>query len=212
MTLRSRDRIALIAILVLALIGACYLLVLKPEQHKASALDAAIAKQQQTLTTAEQNFAAGRAAQASLQKQSKQWAALHLAVPEQSDIPGLLRILERNADAVGVKLQAIQLSGGSSTSSSTSSSGTGGSSTTDGATGVPVQLTFAGGYIALDKLVRRLNGMVTVSGNTIRATGPLLSISNVSLSGSSPLTVSLTASIYQLAPASTTSSTSPAGG
>ena len=84
---------------------------------------------------------------------------------------------------------------------------TGTAATAAQATPVPVQLTFAGGYTALNNLVRRLEGLVTVSGKNVLASGPLLSISNVSLSGS-PLTVQLTASIYQLsAPTSTTSTT-----
>ena len=41
-----------------------------------------------------------------------------------------------------------------------------------------------------------------VSGHTVHATGPLLSISSVSLSGSPNLTVQLTATIYQLSAAS----------
>lgn len=214
MTLRPRDRVALGVLAALALIGAFYLLALKPEQHKAGALAAQIASQRRSLATAQAQYAAGRAAQASLRKHEREWAALGLAVPARSDIPGLLRDLERNARAVGVKMQAVALGGGSagSPSSATSPSaatavpGAASDGSTSTATGIPIQLTFQGGYVALDKLVRRLDGMVEVSGSRVRATGPLLSIGNVSLSGS-PLTVQLTASIYQLAPAPSTDGT-----
>jgi hypothetical protein len=76
---------------------------------------------------------------------------------------------------------------------------------------VPLSLTFAGGYTALHNLVRRLDGLVVVSGHTVHATGPLLSISNVSLSGSPKLTVQLTATIYQLA-TSSSAATATTGG
>jgi hypothetical protein len=70
---------------------------------------------------------------------------------------------------------------------------------------VPIQLTFNGGYVALNKLVGKLTGLVAMSGGKVRASGPLLSINSVSLSGSSDLTGNLTATIYQLAaPAGTT--------
>ena len=81
--------------LLIALIGAFYMLALKPEQQKANALDAAIASQKQTLSQEEQSYAAGRAAQSTLKSHAAEWAALRVAVPEQSDIPALLRILER---------------------------------------------------------------------------------------------------------------------
>jgi len=87
----------------------------------------------------------------------------------------------------------------------TGGAATGGAS---GPTSVALSLTFAGGYIALHNLVRRLDGLVVVSGNKVHATGPLLSISSVSLTGSPKLTVQLTATIYQLAaPAAATAAT-----
>jgi hypothetical protein len=219
MTLRPRDRVALAVVLAFALVGALYLLALKPEQKKASALSAAIVSQRRALSTAQANYAAGRAAQASIKGDAAEWAALRKAVPNTSDIPALLRVLERNANAVHVRMQAIALSGSSGSASGTSPSpttpSTGGAATGGAATGgasgptsVALSLTFAGGYIALHNLVRRLDGLVVVSGNKVHATGPLLSISSVSLTGSPKLTVQLTATIYQLAaPAAATAAT-----
>ena len=218
MRLRPRDRIGLGVVLIVALVGAFYMLALKPEQQKASALDAQIATQRQTIAQAQQTYQAGRAAETTLKARAAQWAALRLAVPAHSDIPALLRLLERNAKAVHVRMQSITLSGGSgsstgsSTTSSTASSTTAGSSAaTAGATGVPVQLTFAGGYRALDALVHRLDRLVVLSGDAVHASGPLMSISNVSLSGASNLTVQMSATIYQLAAASTAAGATTGG-
>ncbi len=210
MKLRPRDRIALGIVLTVVLVGAFYMLALKPEQQKASNIDAQIATQRQTLAQEQQTYEAGRAAEATLKARSAQWAALSLAVPAQSNIPALLRLLERNAKAVHVKMQSIQLTGASSSSTSTpSATGTAGSSSATGtptaaspaATGVPVQLTFAGGYRALDALVHRLDSLVVLSGTTVHASGPLMSISKVALSGAPNLTVQLSATIYQLSAA-----------
>jgi hypothetical protein len=212
MNLRPRDRVALAVVLAFALVGAFYVLVLKPEQKKASTLSAAIVGQRRALTTAQANYAAGRAAQASIKADAAEWAALRKAVPNTSDIPALLRVLERNANAVHVRMQAIALSGssgsasGTSPSPSTTTPSTGGTATGGAAgsgatapTSVALSLTFAGGYTALHNLVQRLDGLVVISGNKVHATGPLLSISSVSLTGSPKLTVQLTATIYQLA-------------
>ena len=64
---------------------------------------------------------------------------------------------------------------------------------------MPIQLTFSGGYVALNKLVSKLTGFVAISGGKVHATGPLLSIGSVNLTGSSKLTGNITATIYQLA-------------
>jgi hypothetical protein len=211
MTLRPRDRLALAVVLVLALVGAYYVLILTPERQKASSLVTAIAGERQALTTAEANYAVGRAAQASIKADAPEWAALRKAVPNTSDIPALLRVLERNATAVHVKMQAITLSNSGGTAAPTPTPSPGAATSTTGATSVPLQLTFAGGYKALHNLVRRLDGLVVVSGGKVHATGPLLSISSVSLSGSPELTVQLTATIYQLAAASSTAAATTGG-
>jgi Tfp pilus assembly protein PilO len=196
MTLRSRDRVVLAIVGVVVLIGAYYMLALKPERRQVSALDAKITTQRQALATAQQSYNVGRAAQAALKSDSAEWAALALAVPEQSDIPGLLRTLEKTARAAKVSMQTISLS---SSGSSTSAATTAPSSTTDGATPVPIQLTFNGGYVALNKLVRTLTALVSFAGGKVHASGPLLSINSVSLAGTGQLTGNLTATIYQLA-------------
>jgi hypothetical protein len=215
MTLRPRDRIALAVVVVVAALGAFYLLALKPERQQASALQSQITTQQQALTTAQQSYNVGRAALASLKSDGREWAALKLAVPQESDIPALLRTLERNAKAVHVAMQALSLSGASGAASAPAAAApattaTGATSTTDAAatpqaTPVPVQLTFSGGYVALNKLVRKLTGLVALSGGKVHATGPLLSINTVALTGTGSLTGNITATIYQLAtPAGTT--------
>jgi hypothetical protein len=213
MSLRKRDRIVLAVVAVAALLGAFYMLALKPERQKASALGSQIATQRQALATAQQSYTAGRAAQAALKTDGQEWARLKVAVPEQSDIPALLRTLEENAHSVHVAMQSLTLSGASGSSSTTTAPptttpATGAATTTTAtpaATPVPIQLTFSGGYVALNKLVRKLTGFVAISGGQVHATGPLLSINSVNLTGSSKLTGNLTATIYQLAtPAGTT--------
>jgi len=208
MSLRRRDRMALAVIGCLVAVAAYYMLALKPEQKKATSLAASVASEQQTLTSAEQSFAAGRAAQLSLAKQNAEWSALRLAVPSQSNIPGLLRTLDHDANSIGVKLYSISLANASPGGSAAPTSST--TTASSEATGIPVQMTFNGGYVALNKLVSRIDGMVKLSRNGVSASGPLMSISQVELSGSAGLTVTLSADIYQLAAAS--SSTTTAGG
>ena len=185
MTLRKRDRVVLAVVAVAALLGVFYMLGLKPERQKASSLASQIAAQRQAIVSAQASYNAGRAAQAALKTDGEEWAALKLAVPEQS---------------VHVAMKSLTLSGSSSSSGAAAATTvTGTTGATPAATPVPIQLTFSGGYIALNKLVSRLTGLVTMTGGDVHATGPLLSINSVNLSGASKLTGSVTATIYQLA-------------
>ncbi|HTU96878.1 MAG TPA: type II secretion system protein GspM [Solirubrobacteraceae bacterium] len=206
MTLRKRDRIVLAVVAALALLGGFYMVILKPERQKVASLDTQIAAQRQTLASAQQSYTVGRAAQAALKTDGAQWASLKLAVPEQSNIPALLRLLEKSADSEHVSMTALTLSGSTGAAAATTTTTTPGATT--GATPVPVQLSFTGGYVALNKLVRKLTGLVAMSHGTIHATGPLLAINSVTLSGASSLTGNVSATIYQLAQPATT----PTGG
>lgn len=216
MKFRPRDRLAIGAVVLLATVGAYYMLALKPQRQKAASLQAAITKERTALAQAEQSFTAGREAQASLKASATEWAALKLALPGQSDIPGLLRTLQRNAEAAHVHMQAISLAGAGTTGGAptapspapSSTSGAPGSSAGAApATEVPVQLTFNGGYAALNRLVQQLDSFVVISGKKVHASGPLMTISNVGLNSGQGLTVQLTATIYQLQPAPATGAT-----
>ena len=203
MTLRKRDRIVLAIVAAAALVGAFYMMALKPERQKASALQTQIATQQQSLASAQQSYNIGRAAQAALKTDGAQWAALKLAVPAQSNIPALLRLLEKSAAADHVAMTSLTLAGSTGASASTASTPATGTAAPS-ATPVPIQLDFTGGYVALNKLVSKLTGLVAVAHGSVHATGPLLSINSVTLSGSKSLTGNVSATIYQLAGAAGT--------
>ncbi len=213
MTLRPRDRVVLVAVLFLIVAGAFYMLVLTPERHKVKALNGKIVTQQQALTAAQQQVAAGRAAGAALRAAQAQQASVDVAVPAQLNTPELLRALERAATAAHVQMQSITV--GAAASSTPQSSGAPGGTTSTSGAGVPnatqVQLTFAGGYLALEKLVRRLDGFVVLSGNRVHATGPLLSVSSVQISGTPNLVAHLNANIYQRPAASAPTGATPTG-
>lgn len=217
MTMRPRDRMALVAFLFAIAAGAFYMLVLTPEHHQAKELNAKIATQQQALVTAQQQVASGRAAQATLRSAQAQLASLNLAVPAHSDMPEVLRALEKAAKAARVQMQSITVNTSTSATSQPSASGTAPKASATGTpNATPIQLTFAGGYLALEKLVRRLDGFVVVSGNGVHATGPLLNVSSVQLSDGPKLVANLNANIYQRsaasapsAPTATTTSPTP---
>jgi hypothetical protein len=210
LNLRPRDRIAIGVIAVLALCAAYYMMILKPEQGQASSLSASIATQKASLATEQQAYDVGRAAAESLKTDAAEWGSLRVAVPAQSDIPALLRLLQHSAGAAHVHMSTISITNPTAGSAPppTPSSSTGAAPAAAAATGVPIAMTFSGGYLALNKLVSHLDGLVQVDGGSVTASGPLLSIGSVQLTPGKPdLTVQLNATIYQLAGASPASST-----
>ncbi len=123
-------------------------------------------------------------------------------MPQTADVPALLKVLTSSAHAAHVSMQSIGLAG-SGASSSSSSTVTAAPSSVAGATTIPVALTFQGGYQALNRLVDRLDALVTTSRRSIRSRGPLIGIGNINVApassgaGSSTLSIQLTATIYQ---------------
>jgi hypothetical protein len=209
MTLSSRDRTLLIVIVIVAVAFGFDKFALSPQRHRAAALDRQIAAQQSALSQAQESFASGRSAAAAVRADATTWAAAQRAVPQNSDIPGLLRLLQRSARRAHVDIQSVSLTG---TTSGTSPLTTPGSTST-GPTEIPVALTFEGGYQSLNRLVGELDGLVVASGTRLRADGPLVGIDNVSLSPAGKggnVSVQLTATIYQRAAAATATGTDPA--
>ena len=230
MQIRPRDRALLVAVAAVAVLAACYLLAIAPEHRRAKQIEGQIATAKVALTSAQSAYASGRAAQARLASSAKQYRAAERAVPAVSNIPALLRLLQHSAAAVDVKIDSITpgdaSAAGSSTSSPTSGTATptAGTPTTSGAvtaSAIPVMLTFGGGYEALSRLVRRLDTLVDDSGGHLHASGPLVGVSDVSLtpgdatgsagSRTASLSISLTATIYQTA-STASASTSPTEG
>jgi len=207
MKLTARDRALLGVVAAIALCAAFYVLVITPERHTAARLQTKIAAARTTLARAQRREAEGRAAEVALKASQADWGATQRAVPKVADIPALLRVLTRSAQAAHVSMRSIGLSGAGASASS-SSTATATSPSVAGAT--TMSLTFQGGYQALNRLVDRLDAFVTTSRRSIGSNGPLIGIANVSVtpapssSHSSTLSVQLTATIYQRSPVSAT--------
>lgn len=215
MKLTPRDRVLLGVLVVLLLCGGFYKFLLTPERHRASDLQTQVTAAESSLAKAQQKVLIGRAAEVALRKDRPDWAAAQHAIPSTANVPALLRLLARSAQAAHVTMQSITLSG-SPTSAATTATGAVNSAL--GLTSVPVSLTFSGGYQALNRLVGHLDSLVTVSHRRIHSSGPLVGISSVEVtsspttSGSSALSIALTATIYQHSAGSTAAGSTGATG
>jgi Tfp pilus assembly protein PilO len=214
MKMTARDRVLLGVLVVLLLCGGFYKFVLTPERHRANELQTQITAAQASLAKAQQREMTGRAAEIAVGKDQSDWTAAQRAVPNNANIPALLKLLARSANVAHVTMQSITLSDSSASSAAPATTAV---NSTPGLTSVPVSLTFSGGYQALNRLVNRLDTLVTISHRKLRATGPFVGISAVSVTplptGSGPaLSFALTATIYQSSAGSSAAGTTEATG
>ncbi len=214
MKMTARDRALLAVAAVLLLCGAFYKFAIMPEHQKAGRLQTQVVAARTALAKAQQLDLAGRAAVVALRHSQSDWVATQHAVPKVADVPALLKLLSRTARAAHVSMESIALSNpGSGTATVT-----GAVNTALGLTTVPVSLTFNGGYQALNRLIDHLDTLVTITRRHIRASGPLVGISAVTVSPSgstadpSLLSIQLTATIYQRSAGSAAATSTEAAG
>jgi Tfp pilus assembly protein PilO len=219
----GRDRTVLIAIVVVAVLGAAWVMIVSPERKQANQLAAQVSAAQAQLATAEGSVASARSAQAKYAAAYTSIVSLGKAVPTTQEVPALIDELTQASNEKSVDFQSI-------TSGSSGSSGTSGSAASAAASAAFVELpftfTFEGSYFDLEHLFSQLTDFATpTASGGLDISGRLLTIQSVKLSpagassasnsGAGKLTGSITATAYSL-PASqgvtgTTSASSPAG-
>jgi Tfp pilus assembly protein PilO len=224
----TRDRMVLIVIGFVAVLGAAWMLVVSPERKQVTQLDAKVSAARAQLASAEGQVASARAAQSQYSAAYSAVVDLGKAVPPSQEVPALIYQLSQASNEKDVNFDSISSGGGaatpsSSTSGSTSSSSsssatsasTGATAAAAGASGagfsqLPFSFTFEGSYFDLEHLFHQLTGFATMTNTgTLQVSGRLLTIESVKLAPSttasspggnaiSKLTGSIAATAYVL--------------
>ncbi len=222
----GRDRIVLIGVVVLVVLGAAWLMIVSPERERASKLNAQVAANQALLSSAEGKLASARTAQGQYSAAYAALVNIGKAVPPTPEVPALIDQLTRASNQKSVEFSSITASssGGSAASASASAAST----ASAGLSEQPFTFVFEGSFFDLEHLFRQLTDFATLTpAGQLQVSGRLLSIESVKLSpqdssgsaqgksGVSNLTGTITATAYVL-PASqgltaTATSTSPTG-
>ena len=171
-----RDRVLLVCLVPVLVLGGVWFLLLSPMRKEAQELDTRLAAEQQRLSTAEGDVIRFRAAREEVDRALRDLAATGRAVPADDAVPALLRQLERASDRAGVTMQAVQTGSGTVAGTATAAAGS-----ASGATSSNLTLTFEGRYLPLQRLLAALDRAVRVSQSRIDATGRLLSVSDLQL-------------------------------
>jgi hypothetical protein len=220
----GRDRIVIIGVVVLVVLGAAWIMVVSPERERASKLNAQVAANQALLSSAEAKLASARTAQSQYAAAYASLVNIGKAVPPTPEVPALIDQLTRASDQKSVEFSSITASSSGGSVSSASAAGAAGA----GLSVQPFTFIFEGSFFDLEHLFRQLTDFATLNpAGQLQVSGRLLSIQSVRLSpldspgstkgkgGAGNLAGTITASAYVL-PASqgltaTATSSSPTG-
>lgn len=220
----GRDRIVLIVVVVLAVLGGAWMLLVSPERQKASQLDAQVTAARTQLSTAEGALSAARTAQSQYATAYASVVSLGKAVPPSEETPALIYQLSQATHEKNVQFTSIVAGAGTGSSSSSSTP----AATTALSAFTPMPFTFIveGGFFDLEHLFSQLTAFTThTTGGQLRVNGRLLTVQSVKLapvtstgpgshSGELAGTISATAYVLPASQGLTGSATpsSPTGG
>jgi hypothetical protein len=209
----GRDRLVLIGVVVLAIVGAAWVMVVSPERKKAKEASAEVAAAQAKLSGARGQLGAARAAHAQYAASYSTIVSLGKAVPTSEEVPSLIYELAQASKQKSVDFASIATTtNGSSPAAPSASSSTGGSSASSPAAAagfkqMPFTFVFNGSYFGLEHMLRRLSSFATRRpSGALEINGRLLTIQSVKLaplglSGhAGELSATVSATAYSLAP------------
>lgn len=201
----TRDRIALIVISALAVLGVVWLLLVAPERDKAAKLATQVSAASAQLAAAESQASSAHAAQQKYTAAYASIVSLGKAVPPSEEVPSLMYQLAQASNQKHVEFNSITVGGGPAASSSSSS--TTPVATVAGFTQMPFTFVFNGSYNDLYHLFQQLNkATVRTSSGGLQVSGRLLTLQGVKLEpvskeatgGGEELSGTITATAYVL--------------
>src|ERR1700722_8063237 len=224
----TRDRLALIGISTLAVLGLVWLMLVSPERKEASSLSSQITQAHEQLAKAETEATTARAAQSRYAAAYASVVNLGKAVPPSEEVPSLIYQLAQASNQKNVEFSSIT-AGASGASTPSSSAAATPTAAPTGFTQMPFTFVFSGGFSDLYHLFLQLNkATVRTTSGGLRVSGRLLTLQGVKLepvadatpgeSGAQKLTGTITATAYVLPAAqgltagATASSPTPAAG
>ena len=180
----NRDRLVLIGVIAVAVVGVVWLMFVSPERKKASQAGAALATAEAQLQSAHSELASARSAQAKYAASYSTIVHLGKAVPTTQEVPSLINELAQASKQKKVEFASI---------ASTSSSGKGILATTGpsaaeaaaaegGFQQVPFTFIFDGTYSGLEQMLRRITSFTArTPAGALEVNGRLLTIQGVTL-------------------------------
>jgi hypothetical protein len=206
----GRDRMVLIGVVIIAVLGGAWMLVVSPERDQASKLTTQVAEAKTQLATAEGALAHAHAAQSQYATAYASIVSLGKAVPASQELPSLIYQLTLASNQKKVDFASIVSGAGGSSSATAGAAPTAAAAT--GFSQMPFTFVFDGSFFDLEHLFQQLNRF-TLRGASggLQVSGRLLTVQSVKLvpvetgpqqvgvsSGPKLLTGAITATAYVL--------------
>jgi Tfp pilus assembly protein PilO len=218
----KRDRIVLVAIATLAVLGGFYMTVLKPIRADLAELDEQRSQAEQRRDTALADLNAATTARAAYRRDTATLALLGKAVPADDGVPSLLYQVEGAAKKAGVVFDTVKVGEGASAPAAAPAPAPaadgaaaaapvapedptpGTSEGPEGLQALPLKITFEGRFFRLEKFLSQVHKFARVNGERVDIEGRLLTIEGVQIvpgaDGLPSLKAEITAKAY-VAPA-----------
>jgi hypothetical protein len=205
----ARDRLVLIVVCVLVVLGAGWILVVSPERKQASKFEGEVNAASSQLASAESQLANARQAKSRYASAYSAIVALGKAVPPGREVPSLVYQLAQASDQKHVELASIVAGSGGGGGSSSSSGAAAQPTALAGFTQMPFTFVFNGTFFDLYHLFQQLNGFTVRTASGVQVSGRLLTIQSAKLAPGAPssghksggqqvLTGTITATAYVL--------------
>jgi Tfp pilus assembly protein PilO len=175
----TRDRLMMIGIVALAVLGAAWFTTVAPERERASKVTAEVQAAHRRLSTAEAAASTAAGARARYSTAYASLVSLGQAVPATTETPALIYMLDSATHSRNVQFSSIATgsSGGSATSSTPTPAAQSAAFTQQ-----PFTFVFNGSFVDLYKLFNQLEGFtVQTPSGAVHVNGRLLTIDSVSL-------------------------------
>lgn len=178
----TRDRLVLMAVVVLGVLAAGWMLGVSPERKKAAKLDAEVSTAQATLATAQGQLAEAQGAQSQYSTAYASVVKLGKAVPADEQVPSLVYELDQATHQKNVEFNSITTgTSGGSTPSATSSATALGAAASGGFTQMPFTFVFRGTFADLYNLLHQVDNFTLHTTAGVLVTGRLLTIQSANL-------------------------------
>jgi Tfp pilus assembly protein PilO len=171
-----------IALALLLAAGVGYMVLVRPKQSQAASLDQQIAELDAKVTAAR---LASRPQKAATSIKVADIFQVTKAMPDSSDMPGIILDLDSVAESTGIQFLSIQ---------------PGGAAAKTGYAAIPITLSFEGNYYDLTDFLFRLRNLVSVRHGKLAASGRLFTLDSLNMhegkAGFPEITADLTVSAY----------------
>lgn len=172
----TRDRLVLMAVVVLGVLAAGWMLGVSPERQKAAKLDTEVSAAQATLATAQGQLADAQGAQSQYSTAYASVVKLGKAVPADEEVPSLVYELDHATHQKDVEFNSITTGTSGSSPSASSSSTALGAAASGGFTQMPFTFIFRGTFADLYNLLHQVDNFTLHTTSGVLVTGRLLTI------------------------------------